>query len=543
MSNRSLHNSLFNRLKRETGAQWGDYYRAQAAQIRERLFPQQRDFIEDPSRTKAALCPRRAGKSVASVSYMLDVALCKPDAQVLYITLTRGTAKRIAWSELKKLNRMFDLVDPQKGFHETDLIMRFENGSVIQLAGCETMADVEKFRGGQYDLVIIDECASMNAELFMSLIVDAIMPTLSDRKGTLAIIGTPGRTLVGPFYEATGPVAFKVGPHPDQKQFPGIRYVMSRPYEERREDKWDDVMFSYSFHRWMTKDNVANPGIWEDQQRIKVMNGWADDHPQWRREYLGQWVADDSGFVYRYSADRNDWEPNTKAENQWGLPDDHEWRFVIGIDLGYDDDTAIEVAAWSETSPDFYHLGVGVNMPGLDVAQLAAEVARLADEFDPDVIVADRGGLGKMVVETLNRQYGLPVEAAEKSEKRDHIELLNSDLLRGRCKIRKGSTLAYQMSILQWDERNPKIEDRDTPNHACDAFVYVWRYCYHHFNRKKHVEIQVGSPEYWAEKMREAADKAGREKQRLLEMAWDEKVAEQQQLDVGPIEWTEEVWN
>lgn len=463
---------------------------------------------------------------------MLDVALRKPDAQVLYITLTRGTAKRIAWSELKKLNRMYELVDPLKGFHETDLIMRFENQSVIQLIGCETIADVEKVRGGQYDLVIIDECASMSADLFMSLIDEAVSPALSDRKGTLVIIGTPGRTLVGPFYSCTGGPSTQIGKHPTLAD---TAYAVSRPFAERAEDKWDEVVYSWSFHRWMTRDNVANPGIWEDQQQIKLRNGWTDEHPQWRREYLGQWVADDSGFVYRYSGERNDWSPDPESKHPLGLPDDHEWRYIIGVDLGFDDDTSIVVAAWSETHSDFFHVD-SHDEPHMEVVDVAAKIAEFVQKYDPDVVVADRGGLSKMVVSTLNTQYGLPVEAAEKAEKRDHIELLNSDLIKGRCHVLRGSTLAYQMATLQWDEKNPKIEDRDTPNHACDAFLYIWRYAYHHFARSKHVEIEVGSAEYWKEKMREAADKAAAEKQRWQEMAWDERIAEQNALDDSPLD-------
>jgi len=534
MSRNALHDGFFSRMRRETGAKWGDYYAKQADKIIGELFPQQLALRKDPCRTKAALCPRRAGKSRCSVAYMLDVALRKPEAQVLYITLTRGKAKEIIWTELKKLNRSYELVDPTRGFNETELMMKLENYSTIRLAGCETVSDVEKFRGGQYDLVIIDECASMSAELFMSLVDDAISPALSDREGTLLIIGTPGRVLAGPFYAATSGKSFVVGEHPER---PGHKFAVSRPYKERSLDKWDDVTYSWSFHSWMTKDNVAKPKIWEDQQLIKLRNGWGDDHPQWRREYLGQWVADDTGFVYRYSPERNDWTPNPDAENQWGLPDGHEWRFVLGMDLGYDDDFAIEVAAWSETCPDFYHMPGGFSMPGLDVQEIAKKVIEYQERYGEfDVMVGDRGGLGKLILATLANQYGLDIEAAEKTEKRDHIELLNTDLLHGRCHIAADSILGSQMSILQWDEKNPKIEERDTPNHAADAFLYVWRYCYHHFSRKRHIEIQPGSSAYWAEKMREAADKAAEKKLRWIEMEWDERISQQHKLDEGPLE-------
>ena len=53
-------------------------------------------------------------------------------------------------------------------------------------------------------------------------------------------------------------------------------------------------------------------------------------------------------------------------------------------------------------------------------------------------MVGDAAGLGKLVIETLNKRHALPLQAAEKREKFDHIELLNADFHAGRIKIIPG---------------------------------------------------------------------------------------------------------
>ena len=52
------------------------------------LFKQQRDFVEDPARLKAAVCSRRAGKSEGIAHLLLKEALSQKDVLLPYITLT-----------------------------------------------------------------------------------------------------------------------------------------------------------------------------------------------------------------------------------------------------------------------------------------------------------------------------------------------------------------------------------------------------------------------------------------------------------------------
>ena len=59
----------------------------------------------------------------------------------------------------------------------------------------------------------------------------------------------------------------------------------------------------WSFHTWSPKENPAPQcqRAWRDGLIKKKAKKWADDHPAWLREYMGQWTAGGEGLVYRYS--------------------------------------------------------------------------------------------------------------------------------------------------------------------------------------------------------------------------------------------------
>ena len=509
--------SVFARIKREAGdPRVADLYSRRAEDLRGGLFPEQQALIDDPHRFKAACCTRRAGKSTCSIHYMVIVACATPEANVQYVTLTGKKARKEIWPELKRVCRRYDLeVKP----NEQTMTVYFSNGSVINLDGCEDIGDVDKYRGsdGGYDLVVIDECKSFEAAMFAELVDEAIVPALGDRMGTLLIIGTPGRYLSGRFYEITCDRAASITKRRDPVENSDTysdeyEYATSRPYAQRDAASWRNVAYAWSFHRWYTKDNVAKPHIWLEQLATKRRNGWRDDEPIWRREYRGEWVSDDSGYVYAYLSERNDWEPDPASKHPFGLPDEHDWIYIEGCDLGFDDDFAIEVVAWSETTTTFY-MGVHeVAMPGMDVPAIAkalGESEALFGEFHART--GDRGGLGKTIFATLANQYGIHIEAADKHEKRDFQELLNSELRAGRAKVRKGSKLARQMGMLQW-KPDGKTEDKgSSPKDACDAGLYSWRYIYSAYSKPRDVPPAPNTEDFVRARADDAKKRVARE--------------------------------
>lgn len=491
-------------------------HRDVAKRILDYAVPKQRDFILDNSPAKAALCPRRSGKSIASLLAALYKAVTIPRAKVLVIARVRRQVKGVYWGDLKHLAKLFDL--PVK-LRINELTCTIEsNESLIEFTGADTQEEIDKFRGQGYDLVIIDEAKSYSSTLLHELIQEIIMPALTDRLGQMIMIGTPGAVLAGSFYEVTA----------QQLRNDETNAELVRPWWAK--DKWKQGQkFLWSLHKWSSQDNIKNPHIWEQALELKERFGWSDNDPTWLREYKGEWVPDDDAMVYPYeSANTNgrlNWTPDM-SDKYFGLPED-TWHFLVGIDLGYSDDTAFVVAAYGDYTGVLHyihaekHSGLAVE----EVADRFNEMLQVLD-IDPEVVVADTGGLGAMIVASLQRTYGIPVIAAKKTEKHAHIKLLGSDMRLARIRVPKygvlkpgANPLVEEWSTLQWGNIDPLSpsymakEDPSLPNHCADAALYLWRYSHHHFTRDKVVRTKPGTREWHLKREAEVERKAAMEAQ------------------------------
>lgn len=482
---------------------------AAADAIRSGLFPKQLAVIEDPADRKAVICPRRAGKSWMSMSYAFDTACRTANARVVICLLVLKQAKGVYWTAMRDFAARYG-IEAKSNLHELTYTLR--NGSTIMLLGCESVTEIEKLRGQSFDLVIVDECKSFNPAVLLELIDDVVSPTLHDRSGTLMMIGTPGNTLSGPFYWATAPFYEIEIPDDDGiKQKRPYSRTFGAPEQFWLENPEDDLYWSR--HTWTKQDNVYLPKLWTQALRDKKRNGWGDDHPTWLRESLAQWVPATGSYVYRYGevlgatngAAAVNWTPNGRGKH--GLPEGHEWRFICGMDLGFEDDFAIVIAAYSMTDGNLYHV-YDWKKNHQDFFQMAEEIGNVLKRFGPfDAMVADTGSGGaKTLIETLNKHYGFYIQAAEKREKYDYIEILNGEFLRGGVKILEGSNLHYELITLQWlmEENDDKSllartgklkENPAQPNHLCDAFLYLWRFSHHHWA----TELPSAPPEMFSD--------------------------------------------
>jgi hypothetical protein len=495
--------------------------RQKALAMKERLFEEQAWLLEDTSRRKTLLCPRRAGKSFSAAVYLLATCLMRTEVNCLYATLTKGSARAILWPMLKAFNEEFVL---NAHFHNTHLVCSLPGGKRrITLTGADSRSEIDKLRGQPYDLVIIDECKSFPSDVLTELVREVIGPALNDTMGSMVLMGTPGSVLSGVFYEATRPGS-----------------EMCRMYQ----DRGTTTAKMWSGHSWSIEDNIAQPHLWEACLADKDSYGWGDENPIWKREYLGQWVSDDDAFVYKMERGRNTWERDPESKNPHGLPDEHEWVYLMGCDLGYDDPFALVVCAYSETCDTLFQVYdyKQANMTVSDIARVISEVKAFFGDFE--AMVGDRGGLGKMVLAELSERYELHIEAAEKAEKRDYIELLNSDMIEGRIKILIDSELAQEMAYLVWDRHGQK-EDRSCANHVCDSFLYTWRYSFHNFSREKKRVALPNSPEFWAEKTREDREKAYERKRNAKKLDYFQTLETSAVDDLGyedEAKWTTELY-
>lgn len=145
----------------------------------------QAQIASDLHRFRVVNCGRRFGKTTLAIDQIKACAVYKNDARIAYIAPTFQQARDIAWAQLRK-----DFSKSGAVFNEARLEIRIKNvhgtESLIVLRGWES---IETLRGQLFDLIVIDEVASMRN--FWSSWEEVVRPTLTDRKGEVLFISTP----------------------------------------------------------------------------------------------------------------------------------------------------------------------------------------------------------------------------------------------------------------------------------------------------------------------------------------------------------------
>ena len=428
-------------------------------------FPTQTAFIKDESRLKAAMCARRSGKSYGTGLYLLDVARENPNVSLLYVALTRSSAKRIMFKDVfKDINRKFDLGCK---FNEVELTVTLPNGSIIYCLGMDQSAkEQDKALGQKFKLAIIDECASFRNDL-RQIVYSTILPALADLDGTLAMIGTASNLARGLFFDVT------TGKEP-----------------------------GWSLHKWSFNDNPYTKAAVNKQiKKLKEENPAIVETPMFRQMYLNEWVVDENRLVYKYDEQRNLVQ---------ALPD-KKWDYVLGVDLGYNDDTAFVLCAWNQYHDKLYIVDV-FKKPKMDITDTANKIKFFQKHYGLTKIIMD--GANKQAVEEIRKRHQIPIETADKTGKSDFIEILNADLIMGKIQLLESKTysLVDEWQTLIWDDKKDKrVENASCPNHASDAFLYAWRYCYTYLNMKEEQDINIYSPDvvdnFWDEEAEKIKNK------------------------------------
>jgi len=108
------------------------------------------------------------------------------DARYLFGGPTHAQAKRVFWSDLKKLIPKWALVgqDPRRAISEGELTILLVTGAMIQVIGLDAPQRAE---GVPLDFVAVDEAADVREEAWM----EHLRPGLSERGGQAWLCGTP----------------------------------------------------------------------------------------------------------------------------------------------------------------------------------------------------------------------------------------------------------------------------------------------------------------------------------------------------------------
>lgn len=461
------------------------------------LFPQQRAAIEDKARLKAFFCTRRAGKSWSLGVYFFLVALANPGTKGLYLGLTQGTTQNIMVQHI--MGQISDHFGLGAQWYASRHQWVLPNTSTITFLGVDSDPRlIKKALGGKYKLACLDECSEYRQDVERMVYSD-LLPAMGDELGTVVMSGVPSNVTAGLFYDVTT--------------------------GQRK---------GWSVHSWSWRDNVHNRAKVQAQlDAILADNPAYALTPAYQQGYEGRWVIDTEARVYRarYDANAADRLPRPAGE----------WTYLLGIDFGHTDATALVVVAYHPHEPDLYIVECS-EQKGNDVTDVADRVRALWSRRDMGgrgvypfaLMVADHGGGGKQIIAELMRRHHLPIENADKSgEKKAAIDAFNSDLRCGRIQILAGArSLFSEWDRLIWDQREREklpprwIEDPRFPNHQSDATLYAWRKA-----RAFDAVAEVRSKE---------GDFADREEQERYERAIARNSRQRDYLDRP--EWEEDLW-
>jgi hypothetical protein len=367
-------------------------------------------------------------------------------------------------------------------FNNTELTASFPNGSEIFLFGANDEGAAETIRGMRFKLVLIDEVASFRNHLNY-LIDEILIPTLIKEQGTLGLIGTPAAACSGPFFDACLPSS------------------------------------EYSKHGWVILDNPYIPHAKEWLEDYRVKKGWAEDNPVYLREWRGLWVKSADSLCYHYTPEKNgiDLLPTNKDP----------YLYTLGIDVGYNDATAWVIGAWREYDSTFFIVET-FRKSRMTVDEIMSKTKDFVDKYKPYSIVMDSGGGGKLVAESFVKRYQIPIKPAQKKDKKDFIEQMNSDFYSSRIKVLKSNKqLIEEWETVQWDEDYQREDERFVCDLA-DAALYTWRESIHYAMRPKEVKPAKGSKEYYkalTDSMEEAAEEFfKKQEEEKEELPWWQKV-------------------
>lgn len=459
----------------------------------------------------------RVGRGGAKTTTMRARAIIKlttlRQERIGYAATSKEQARDLNWEPFKRALEAYGIMGD---FHLLDASMQatcLRTGSVYKLRGVEDKRDAEKFRGFTQAEFQVDEAGSFPVELLRYLIEECMQPRIANAKsirylddkgdqieivdgGCIVMGSTPPAQLAGLFYEATKPSG-----------------TLHRPYDER-----DTRKAEWSSHSWTLADVVTLPRakqkyealwlLWNAALKRKADKGWADDHPVWRREYLGEWSADFTTSVFKFNADANTWKPCGEQRVDGlkqlemalaALPSDvGPFLHVVTLDGGGSrDPDAVNAFSFAPADPKrrLFHTYC-YEAPNRGVRPLAEllvgpeAVERVLRREGHGTLGGIFGLLGgwpiglemdgdDATITELSNNYGIGCTKADRRAdyKFGAIEMVNGDLLGGSILVIHKSQLAEQLGGLQWktDEHGRLKENPAQPNHCTDCLIYAHR--------------------------------------------------------------------
>lgn len=383
------------------------------------------------------MCARRSGKSTALGIMIVKTALENPGCNIHYVGNTSGAAFKIM---------VKDILGPIKAKHALDIRFVqnppravFGNGSICWMVGAATNeAERQKIRGTKNKLIVVDEVQSFQRVDVDDMIKSTLRPTLKDERGSMVMTGTPGEGTSSYWYKAVH----------DQ-----------------------DPELTWSRHKWLGTDN---PHMRE--QCLEELKSWEQHNPaylrsnKFKREELGQWVADIESRIYQHH------DHNLNVES---VPPGQLY-YVLGVDLGFKDAFACVLVAYAPHDRRLFVVET-FQQRLLHIHEQVDAIKKFKSRFPIWKIVVDCAN--PQVIDEMKYRWALNMEPTKKTgTKAEWIDLMNSDLAESKVKLLPAAAMALvpEWERLTWDIKALQEGERKTrkaaKDHLSDALLYAWRF-------------------------------------------------------------------
>lgn len=293
---------------------------------------------------------RRAGKTEIALKKLLDAAVKnRLDLPFYaYVAPLLKQAKIIAWSRLKQMVAPL-IPHGAVEVNESELFVKFtHNQAVIRIFGAD---DPDRLRGVRLDGSVIDEVAQIKAEVWE----EVIQPALADRKGFAWFIGTPK----------------------------GINLFSSLYFAAQDKADWYTARYTVYDTEALDPDEI---------ERLRQ----SMSETTFAREFLCDFSAAGEDQLISLT------DVEVAARRVF-KPGAHDYApIILGVDparFGDDRSVIVERQGLAAKPPKVYR--------GLDNMDLAARVAAVIEDRQPDAVFIDSGA-GAGVIDRL-RQLGYDV--------------------------------------------------------------------------------------------------------------------------------------
>lgn len=283
---------------------------------------------------------RRAGKTEMALMELIDKAMrfTMDLGLFFYVTPELKQAKTVAWLRLKARIEPLRIAGAV-AVNESELSVTFlNNNAVIRLYGAD---NPDAMRGVRLDGVVLDEVAQMKPEVWDAI----IRPALADRLGWALFIGTPK----------------------------GVNLFSALFYQAKELDGW------YSARYTVYDTDALDKG---EVETIRATTSEA----YFAQEYLCDFTASGMDQVISL-ADAED------AARRMFRPGEMDYApKIVGVDPArFGDDRSVIVKRQGLQAFD------PIVFEGIDNMQLAAKVAHVIEEWQPDAVFVDSGNGGGVI--------------------------------------------------------------------------------------------------------------------------------------------------